>query len=113
MVAMALSTKLETPSVTYEQPLGLYIDGKFVAGKEGKTFETINPATEKPIASVHEAGPEGEHECSTSRSLVLWLTRCRCRYRGHSSTKGSERDLGRDDSFRSRPHVDEARRSVR
>ena len=57
---MSLTQKIETPSITYEQPLGLYIDGKWVKGKEGKTFETINPSNEKPIAAVHEAGPEGE-----------------------------------------------------
>jgi len=55
---MSLTQKIETPSITYEQPLGLYIDGKWVKGKEGKTFETINPSNEKPIVAVHEAGPE-------------------------------------------------------
>ena len=56
---MSLTTKIETPSVTYEQPIGLYIDGKWTKGKEGKTFETINPTNEKPICAVHEAGPDG------------------------------------------------------
>jgi len=55
-----LTAKIETPSITYEQPIGLYIDGKWVKGKEGKTFETINPTNEKPIIAVHEAGPDGE-----------------------------------------------------
>merc|ERR1711939_1223087 len=32
---MSLFTKIETPSITYEQPLGLYIDGKWVKGTEG------------------------------------------------------------------------------
>lgn len=54
-----LFVKIETPSITYEQPIGLYIDGKWVKGKEGKTFETINPTNEKPIVAVHEAGPDG------------------------------------------------------
>ncbi|KAK5078190.1 aldehyde dehydrogenase (NAD(P)(+)) ald5 [Lithohypha guttulata] len=53
-----LTAKIETPSITYEQPLGLYIDGKWVKGTEGKTFETINPTNEKPIIAVHEAGPD-------------------------------------------------------
>ena len=57
---MSLTQKIETPTVTYEQPLGLYINGEWVKGKEGKTFETINPTNEKPIVAVHEAGPEGE-----------------------------------------------------
>ena len=56
---MSLTQKIETPSITYDQPIGLFIDGKWVKGVEGKTFETINPATEKPIISVYEAGPEG------------------------------------------------------
>ena len=58
---MSLTQKVETPSITYEQPIGLYIDGKWVKGKEGKMFETINPTNEKPIMSVYEAGPDGEH----------------------------------------------------
>lgn len=57
---MSLTQKIETPSITYEQPLGLYIDGKWVKGTEGKTFETINPTNEKPIVAVYEAGPEGK-----------------------------------------------------
>ncbi|PWY94713.1 aldehyde dehydrogenase aldA [Aspergillus sclerotioniger CBS 115572] len=50
-----LFTTIETPSVKYEQPLGLFINNEFVKGVEGKTFETINPTTEKPIVAVHEA----------------------------------------------------------
>lgn len=57
---MSLTQKIETPSITYDQPIGLFIDGKWVKGVEGKTFETINPATEKSIVSVYEAGPEGQ-----------------------------------------------------
>merc|ERR1712000_661910 len=55
---MSLFTKIETPSITYDQPTGLYIDGKWVKGTEGKTFETVNPTNENPIVAVHEAGPE-------------------------------------------------------
>jgi len=55
---MSLFTKIETPSVTYDQPTGLFIDGKWVKGVENKTFETINPTNEKPIVAVQEAGPE-------------------------------------------------------
>ena len=39
-------------------PTQLLIDGKFVNSASGKTFETINPATGKPITSVQEAGKE-------------------------------------------------------
>ncbi|KAJ5714545.1 Aldehyde dehydrogenase [Penicillium malachiteum] len=51
---MSLSATIKTPLVTYEQPLGLFINNEFVKGVEGKTFETINPTDEKPIISVHE-----------------------------------------------------------
>ena len=34
----------------------LFIDGKFVAPTSGKYFDTINPATEKKIATVAQAG---------------------------------------------------------
>ena len=33
----------------------LLIDGKFVNSQSGKTFDTVNPATEEKIASVQEA----------------------------------------------------------
>jgi len=36
----------------------LLINGKFVNSISGKTFETINPATEKAICSIQQAGPE-------------------------------------------------------
>jgi len=53
---MSLSVQLETPQTgKYEQPTGLFINNEFVKGVDGKTFETINPSTEKPITSVHEA----------------------------------------------------------
>ncbi|KAF9885868.1 aldehyde dehydrogenase (NAD(P)(+)) ald5 [Aspergillus nanangensis] len=50
-----LFTTIETPIAKYEQPLGLFINNEFVKGVSGKTFETINPTTEKPITSVYEA----------------------------------------------------------
>lgn len=36
----------------------LFINGKFVAPKSGKYFDTINPATEAKLSSVAEAGSE-------------------------------------------------------
>ena len=61
---MSLTQKIETPSITYEQPIGLFIDGKFVKGKQEKKFETINPSDEKPIVAVYEAYPEGRFPSS-------------------------------------------------
>jgi aldehyde dehydrogenase (NAD+) len=53
---MSVSATLETPQTgKYEQPTGLFINNEFVRGVDGKTFETVNPATEKPIVAVHEA----------------------------------------------------------
>jgi aldehyde dehydrogenase (NAD+) len=50
------SVTLKTPaSGSYEQPTGLFINGEFVKGVEGKTFEVINPSDESVICSVHEA----------------------------------------------------------
>jgi acyl-CoA reductase-like NAD-dependent aldehyde dehydrogenase len=39
-------------------PKKLLINGKWVAAKSGKTFESINPANEEVLAEVAEAGPE-------------------------------------------------------
>jgi len=36
----------------------LFINNEWVDAKAGKTFETVNPATEEVICSVQEAGPE-------------------------------------------------------
>ncbi|KAJ5120936.1 Aldehyde dehydrogenase C-terminal [Penicillium bovifimosum] len=52
---MSLSTTIKTPNVTYEQPLGLFINNEFVKSVDGKTFETVNPTDEKVITSVYEA----------------------------------------------------------
>ncbi|KAJ5096881.1 hypothetical protein N7456_007602 [Penicillium angulare] len=52
---MSLFQTIKTPVVTYQQPVGLFINGEFIKGVDGKTFETINPHNEKPIVAVHEA----------------------------------------------------------
>ncbi|EHK50783.1 uncharacterized protein TrAtP1_005221 [Trichoderma atroviride] len=52
---MALFATVKTPTVTYEQPLGLFINNEFVKGSKGELIETYNPADEKLITSVHEA----------------------------------------------------------
>ncbi|KAK7200338.1 aldehyde dehydrogenase, mitochondrial precursor [Novymonas esmeraldas] len=52
----ATLTRLEmAPKVTHIQDK-LLINGKFVAAASGKTFEVVNPADEKVIAKVAEAG---------------------------------------------------------
>ncbi|KAJ9251993.1 aldehyde dehydrogenase [Paecilomyces variotii] len=54
-MSSTLFSTITTPTLKYEQPTGLFINGEFVKGVENKTFETINPHDEKPIISVHEA----------------------------------------------------------
>jgi len=50
------SVHVETPLTgKYEQPTGLFINNEFVKSVDGKTFEVINPTTEKVICSVSEA----------------------------------------------------------
>ncbi|CAI4423908.1 AMP_1a_G0016120.mRNA.1.CDS.1 [Saccharomyces cerevisiae] len=40
---------------TYEQPTGLFINGEFVASKQKKTFDVINPSNEEKITTVYKA----------------------------------------------------------
>ncbi|SFO38067.1 phenylacetaldehyde dehydrogenase [Roseovarius lutimaris] len=40
------------------EPIGLYIDGKYVAAQSGKTFVTENPSNRQPIATVAEGAAE-------------------------------------------------------
>jgi aldehyde dehydrogenase (NAD+) len=46
-----------TAIVSIKPSYKLFIGGKFVAPRSGKSFATINPATEEPLAEVAEAGP--------------------------------------------------------
>lgn len=43
----------------------LFIDGRYVAAEEGRTFETINPANAEVLATVHSAGP-----CDVERAVT-------------------------------------------
>ncbi|KAF1349110.1 aldehyde dehydrogenase [Delphinella strobiligena] len=53
---MSLTTSIHTPiTKDYDQPTGLFINGEFVKSVDGRTFEVINPSTEKVICSVAEA----------------------------------------------------------
>merc|ERR1712000_734264 len=54
-VMAPLTTELTTPITgTYQQPIGLFIDGKWVEGVDKKKFEVINPSTEETITSICE-----------------------------------------------------------
>ena len=45
----------ETTPVPLKESYQLYIDGKFVDASTGETFDSINPATGKPIAKIAKA----------------------------------------------------------
>ena len=47
-----------TDTLASVRPGKLIIDGKPVDAQSGRTFQTVNPATEEPICVVAEAGPE-------------------------------------------------------
>ncbi|KAJ3527819.1 hypothetical protein NM208_g10515 [Fusarium decemcellulare] len=52
----SLSINLEAPNgVKYTQPAGLFIGNEFVPSSSGKKLASIDPATEKEIATVHAA----------------------------------------------------------
>jgi acyl-CoA reductase-like NAD-dependent aldehyde dehydrogenase len=42
------------PEPSTIKPVLHYIDGEFRAGKEGRTFPTLDPATNQPITEVAE-----------------------------------------------------------
>jgi aldehyde dehydrogenase (NAD+) len=44
--------------VTLEERYGLFIGGEFVEPRSGEYYETLDPASEEPLAEVPQAGPE-------------------------------------------------------
>ncbi|AMD19975.1 HCL176Cp [Eremothecium sinecaudum] len=56
---LPLSVNITLPNgITYKQPTGLFIDGKFVPSRQKKTFEVVDPSTEAEITHVYEAREE-------------------------------------------------------
>ena len=54
--ALPLVAKLTTPKgLTYNQPLGLFINNEFVQPKSNKTFEVYSPSTGEKITDVYES----------------------------------------------------------
>ncbi|QLG73129.1 hypothetical protein HG535_0E02130 [Zygotorulaspora mrakii] len=52
---LPLTVPIKLPNgLEYEQPTGLFINNKFVASKQKKTFEVISPSTEEEICHVYE-----------------------------------------------------------
>nr|CAI6754859.1 CMF_HP1_G0046530.mRNA.1.CDS.1 [Saccharomyces cerevisiae] len=52
-----LYTDIEIPQlkISLKQPLGLFINNEFCPSSDGKTIETVNPATGEPITSFQAA----------------------------------------------------------
>ena len=52
-----LYTDIEIPQlkISLKQPLGLFINNEFCSSSDGKTIETVNPATGEPITSFQAA----------------------------------------------------------
>ncbi|KAJ6029871.1 hypothetical protein N7499_012287 [Penicillium canescens] len=56
-----LFVDLPTPNnQTYRQPTGLFINNDFAAASSGQTITSIDPATDKPLATVPAASAEDE-----------------------------------------------------
>src|SRR6185436_20634974 len=53
------------------KPGRLIIDGKAVDAASGATFTTVNPATEEPITTVAEAGPEDVDRAVKAARIAL------------------------------------------
>jgi aldehyde dehydrogenase (NAD+) len=72
---MTLTVELTTPITgPYQQPIGLYIDGKWVEAVDKKKFEVINPSTEEVITSVCEG---------TEKDIDLAVAAARKAFEGH------------------------------
>jgi aldehyde dehydrogenase (NAD+) len=57
--------------VAIEPEYGLFIGGEFVPAATGRTFETISPATEEPLARVAQAG-EADVAAAVTAAAGAW-----------------------------------------
>ncbi|HJV04631.1 MAG TPA: aldehyde dehydrogenase family protein [Actinomycetota bacterium] len=62
--------------VTIEDRYGLFLNGEFVEPRSGKWFDTIDPATERKLSEVAEAGPE-DVDRAVSGARRAWEERWR------------------------------------
>jgi aldehyde dehydrogenase (NAD+) len=62
--------------VSIRDRYGLFIGGEFVEPRSKKTFRTIDPATEKKLSDVAEAGPE-DVNLAVSTARTAWENRWR------------------------------------
>ena len=50
----------------------LHIGGRYVDAKSGKTFETLNPATNEVICAVHEAAADDDAVAAAREGFNTW-----------------------------------------
>ncbi|KAK3180088.1 mitochondrial aldehyde dehydrogenase [Lecanicillium sp. MT-2017a] len=63
---------LQTPNGhKYSQPIGLFINNEFIASTSAAAIESIDPATEETIASVHAAGKQDIDKAVNSARKAL------------------------------------------
>jgi aldehyde dehydrogenase (NAD+) len=62
--------------VSVRDRYGLFVDGDFVEPRSGKWFDTIDPATERKLSEVAEAGPE-DVNLAVSGARTAWEQRWR------------------------------------
>jgi aldehyde dehydrogenase (NAD+) len=60
-----------TDVVSIRDRYGLFVGGRFVEPRSGAWFETISPATEEPLATVAEAGPE-DVDLAVAEARTAW-----------------------------------------
>lgn len=60
---------------SYSQPIGLFINGKFVQSQSKASFDTINPFSQRPICSVARGSHEDVHDavCAAREALPQWV----------------------------------------
>ncbi|KFY08800.1 hypothetical protein V491_08406, partial [Pseudogymnoascus sp. VKM F-3775] len=83
--------EIETPSGKYQQPTGLFINNEFIEGVDKKSFEVINPSTEKVICSVAEA---------TEKDVDVAVAAARKAFNGEWRTTTPEAIRGTTDTIR-------------
>jgi aldehyde dehydrogenase (NAD+) len=62
--------------VSIRDRYGLFVGGEFVEARSGKSFKTIDPATERKLSEVAEAGPE-DVDLAVSTARTAWEERWR------------------------------------
>lgn len=58
-ISYAAYAELRREALASMQEVRNFIDGRFTEGPSGQTFESVDPATNEPIATVYSAGQEG------------------------------------------------------